>query len=529
MRARLRPIFLSANRLPKVYFQTTSELKYTQASLVFERAGLVLHRFSSPEEREYREDYSVSKQDLLKVGLREVLKSGGRSYFLFIEDTSVRIEALSGENDVPGVQIKEWFGEGAMNDVLDNIEKRSLSDAAKVVSDIALHVPGLSNPVWFSGETSGKLARTPSSNLDSPYPWLRGLSFSSYLIPDGAEIPLAGMSLDTSWEFDFRVKSLTALIDRLEEYTLAMNAPAQAIIGHARTGAAFQPRLFESTSDEVRTAAFAVIGKTCAGKTTAGEYLSKEHGFRHIEASSVLRTFSADFASAGGGGDPFHLATAVMTQNGFAAVADRIIELFGDRLEEPFVISGFRTLEEVRAIRRAIPWLQIVLVEADEATRYARYVKRGRETHSSSLEEFRRRDDEQDVFGLLPVAEHISNYRIVNQSSLTDYFESLNQLADHALPQEETSRERLITRILLIARDSNQPMTPTQIETASEGASTAKGTMARKPPNVIKRNSVRKVLGTYPRLVRKSLIKNVSYYELSEAGRAYLELLNLES
>src|SRR5438067_2024639 len=102
MRPTLRPLLRQADRRPEVFFYTSSDEKFLQARRVFELCGLRLNHFKSRNEP-YSEDYSGSKDDLLRRGLEEVVTSIGRGSLVFVEDTSIRIDALSTspDEDVP--------------------------------------------------------------------------------------------------------------------------------------------------------------------------------------------------------------------------------------------------------------------------------------------------------------------------------------------------------------------------------------------------------------------------------------------
>ncbi len=44
-------------------------------------------------------------------------------------------------------------------------------------------------------------------------------NFNGWFIPDGSQRRLGEMDFEESLDFDFRVKALSAVADRLEEYT----------------------------------------------------------------------------------------------------------------------------------------------------------------------------------------------------------------------------------------------------------------------------------------------------------------------
>src|SRR5688572_23339003 len=97
-----------ADKRLNVAFQTSSLEKFLQARIVFGRAGLLLRHFPSHIEP-YNEEYELGSQELLSRALREVSNAVGGSQLFFVEDTSLRVEALSDISDYPGLRVKEWF------------------------------------------------------------------------------------------------------------------------------------------------------------------------------------------------------------------------------------------------------------------------------------------------------------------------------------------------------------------------------------------------------------------------------------
>lgn len=108
-RPSFREIFLSQNKRLEVFFYTSNLDKFLQARLVFERVGLILNHFKSKSDP-YSEDYTEGKDRLLARAINEILGSIGHASLFFVEDTSLRIDALSeDERDFPGLGVKEWF------------------------------------------------------------------------------------------------------------------------------------------------------------------------------------------------------------------------------------------------------------------------------------------------------------------------------------------------------------------------------------------------------------------------------------
>src|ERR1700722_12404331 len=216
MRLRYGDVF-RFNRPIKVFFYTSNADKLIQARLIFMRSGYQLSHYRSHHEP-YDEDYSLGTEGLLTKALKQVSQDFERRSVLFVEDTSVRIEALSDTNDYPGTRVKEWFTETTFDELDRQITLRGGNRQCTVKSDIALRLPTLSRPIFFHGETSGFVAESAPTFAVSPqYPWLTPETFNGWFIPNGSARRLGEMEFEESLSFDFRAKSLRFLIERLEE------------------------------------------------------------------------------------------------------------------------------------------------------------------------------------------------------------------------------------------------------------------------------------------------------------------------
>ena len=258
----------SGDKRLQVFFHTSNTEKFLHAATVCQRAGLTLRHFKSTTEP-YDEDYSIGKQRLLTRAIAEILEAVGKGSLFFVEDTSLRIDALSNiECDVPGLTVKEWFAATAFEELDSQLLELGNNRLPTVKSDIALHIPHLARPVFIHGSTQGTVATNlPSFDANPQYPWLTPNTFNGWFIPDGATKPLGAMALDESWQFDFRTRALEHLLDRLEEYSAVLNIPNSAY-SRARPLKVFQNQgtLFQDESPVL-----CVVGKTCAGKSTFGE------------------------------------------------------------------------------------------------------------------------------------------------------------------------------------------------------------------------------------------------------------------
>lgn len=528
-----RKLFVEPDRqIGPIYFYTSSIEKYLQARLVFGRHGLEVGYFRSRTDP-YDEDYSGTSETLLVQAIGQVTEEVGRAHIVFVEDTSLRLEALSQSGaDFPGMRVKEWFARMSFEACDRELRDAGSDRRAVVKSDVALKVPGLARPVLFHGETRGHVVDHPRAfRPNSQYPWLTPRTFNGWFVPEGCSDVLGAMALEESWHHDFRVKAFSVVIERLEEYAAALNLPSSAYRRRRALDSEHgQGRLFEAVGDASRPV-LAVIGRTCAGKSTFGEYASGKYGLRHIEASSIVRVLSG---TPRGSESAFESARRLLIERGADVVVRTMVEWYGADLGEGVVVTGLRDIEELLALRRVVPRLRVILVDASLRTRFERQVSRGRGRHEVTFGEFKRFDSEQEWFGVLPVAENLADVRIVNEGKMEAYHQQIEALflgrwdvpgvEDLGTRRGDADASQLY-RCLRILRDAGRALDCGEIEARSAGG--------RVEGVVIRRNNANKVLKAVPRLARRldkalgnsgGSIQRVRY-EITAGGTAYLELV----
>lgn len=519
----LRDAFLRLDRQPRLFFYTTSSEKFAQAQFAFQRSGLSVTEFKSRHDP-YREDEEGTSRELLTRAIDEICETvqPAASTLFFVEDTSLRIDALSGPtSEVPGLHVKDWFARTSFGELDRQLKVAGDARTATVKSDIALHVPNLEEPLFFHGETSGVVANTPPGFQASiEHPWLRPDSFNGWLVPDGSDCPLGGMTVEESWRYDFRAKALTELIGRLEEYAAVLNLPTAASTRRVKRLRALEPTLF---SDDRPT--FVVIGPTCAGKTTFGNRAAKLSEGRepmlHIEASDIVRTFDGGPKA---GESPLDFALRVLGAHGFDVAARRIVdEYYGDQLRTGAVITGFRTIEELLYVRSALSMTRVLYLDAPLRTRYDRFLQRRRSADDTlSLEEFKRLDLDQGSFGLLSAGSQLADVRLVNDQNLDTYFQQIEAILAGApaenipgfggTPAGQRADRAQLFRCLQALRAAGRPLSTDEIEswTGERGAA-------------IRHNNANKILKRYPALVRRLDAGGTRIrYDVTASGLAYL-------
>lgn len=425
---------LGFERILNAYFYTSNPDKLFQARLMFVRSGYLLRHFTAHREP-YDEDYSLATEEMLTRAIQQVNAEFGIRSIFFVEDTSLRLEALSDSSDFPGLKVKEWFASSTFEEVDRLIKEKGGDRGAVVKSDIALYVPGLSHIMFFHGETAGIVATSPPAFSGSvQYPWLTPTTFNGWFIPDGATKRLGEMEFEDSLAFDFRAKSLSKLIDRMEEMNAALNLGSSFYtVRRGETSHSEEQLTFKELlpREESEPQILLVIGHKCTGKTTLSDYLAGRDGVMVYEASSVLRQLASEVGESVDAADD---AFSFLRERGLDCVAEAIAKYL-DRVKATLnVITGLRTVEEIFLLAQRFPQARIVLIDSDARTRFERHLERARDTDVRSFSDFQKQDEKQAAFGALRVATEIATDTIRNDGTLEQYRAKIDALTS-ALPK----------------------------------------------------------------------------------------------
>ncbi len=411
-------------------FFTTNQTKLAHARYIAEGRQIRVKGF---RQRTYHADYVEprlsSREAILEASYesarKQIIRAGfsAFSHPFILEDTSVRIEALSNaEEEIPGVDIKYWMEDRTFESMDSLLQKAGNDRRATVRSDVLLHIPDAFRAAWdikekfitFAGEQSGSIVQGEfvfESNL--LYPWLDNRSFNKWFIPDGHSVPLGALPVEKANKVDFRRKSFEALFTFLEDRRYF-------------TSSAVQMKLPLDSRPTI-----ILCGYTCSGKTTASQYLARQFGYLHVEASDFMHlsyyyrhgyrgpTLIGDFAES------------ALTQQPTIA-AEKVVEYARGHLLEPIVISGFRSPAEIAYLEAELKMLgksfEMRFVEADEATRFARLQARARPGDNLTIDQFRSRDDQQRRMGLDDIRELTGILPLSNYGRLDAYLESVDQV-----------------------------------------------------------------------------------------------------
>lgn len=375
----------------------------------------------------YEEPRLQSRDALLKASYESAVQQARKArilshrHFFILEDTSVTVEALStATQDVPGLDVKYWMRETTFSSLNASIQRGGGSRRAVVRSDVLLHVPTAYRKLWdvgeyivFTGEQSGSIVKQEQEfNTNVMYPWLDNQTFNKWFQPDGALGALGSLSIAEANKYDFRRKAFDKLFGFLKDHKV-LKSPANS-----------QRRL-----PLQRDMNYIVCGYTCAGKTTASQYLARSFDYLHVEASDFMhlayymrhdvpdRISIGDFAEK-----------ALIEKPEIAAEA--IAKYLQVDVESPCVISGFRSIREIDWLVEKLgeygKQFRVVFVNASETSRFSRMVKRSRSGDVSDIGRFRSRDEQQRRMGLDVIANDARTVIWENSSELSEYFKLVN-------------------------------------------------------------------------------------------------------
>lgn len=407
------------DRILNVFFYTSNTEKLLQARLLFMRHGYELRNFRGKREP-YEENYELGTVGLLTRAIDQVKAEFGVRSIFFVEDTSVRIEALSNQNDYPGLAVKEWFPQVTFEQVDEQLRQRGNDRRAKVNSDIALYIPTLKSPLFFHGETIGRIAdKPPTFEPSVQYPWLTSRTFNGWIVPEGSTKRLGEMEFEESLHYDFRSKALAELLSTLE----LLNAGINLRPNFYTTRRAINPYPEQlSLIEEPDRQVILVVGAKCSGKTTFSDYMANYESVRVYEASTVLRGIGQEAGVIPSNSDE---ALDFLSEIGWDSVARKIADYIDKDDARLNVVTGLRTPEELLFLKRRFPLARVVLIDADQRIRFERHIRRARDGDLTTIKSFAAEDEKQRRFGTLRLATDIAEITIINEGTHDQYCQKI--------------------------------------------------------------------------------------------------------
>ncbi|MBO7537787.1 MAG: AAA family ATPase [Prevotella sp.] len=399
--------------------------------------------------------------------------SGSEDRIFFIEDTSMRLDALSDEeNEVPGVDVKYWMKSINFEKLDAELRKHGNNRKCSVTSHIILFLTeelkknsGIYDDYKVFKSTVYGNVTDKEHNFDTNilYPWLDDKTFNKWFVPDGHDLPVSMLDITNADAGDFRKEAFKQMLSFLKTY-----------------GAIEDKRQIPNQLSLEFYDSFVVCGRTCSGKSTLGKHLVDDYGYYHIEASEFMTHKRLDTHGTRSKVDK-HLFAANVLKTEPVFVVNRLIEyMHRNNIYDRFIITGFRTKGELLDFitRFHAERLKLVFVNTSFEERFRRWKLRQREKDNYTEERFRAIDRVQESMGIGEIANmqgiiSISNdttevvdvYKCFEKKFLKNQKKEHVNIANEDLKYMKISLERaiLITLALEFGKDQSRWYTTTEI------------------------------------------------------------------
>jgi adenylate kinase family enzyme/inosine/xanthosine triphosphate pyrophosphatase family protein len=468
-------------------FFSTNRSKLAHFRYLGEKFGICVKGFhETTYYASYNEPKIANRSELLKLSyesaLDQWLKRQGANdddhSTFFFEDTSVVVEALSKNAEVPGVNVKYWMRNMTFAK-LDAMLKRAGNNRKVIVrSDIVMHLP----PRWRTllntterylsmvGESHGVITdyeRKIQPNL--VYPWLDDKSFNKWFVPVGASGPISTLDIKEADLVDFRARAFAALTSVL-----------RGKISFLANRKQFDADQLQIPGVLTYPSIFVICGPSCSGKSTTANWMRDRYKLLHIEASDFMYKAFWERHGPGTGvriGD--FAEAALQTQPGI--VAQPIARFLREIGVLSAVVTGFRSTKEVEIFQEELESstkVALMYLNASIPIRLDRAIQRGRD--GVTQQKFMKREAQEIRMGLPGIAELPNIELQVNDGSLTELYSAVRSRYGKALRVYTFDKERraqrqqphrdqlegLILRTLLVELATGKWLTTTEIAAA---------------------------------------------------------------
>ncbi len=350
----------------------------------------------------------------------------------FIEDTSVKIDALSDErNEIPGVNVKYWMQETNFEKLDRELKNKGNNRSCSVTSHVMLFLTEeLRNRlkfykdfVIFKSSAEGCVTEKEYNiKTQMLYPWLDNKTFNKWFVPNGYSKPVSMLNIDEAEAGDFRKGAFEQMLDFLAKNGVIRN---RRYVDHQ-----IHLQFYDS---------FVVCGRTCAGKTTIGRYLVDKYNYYHIEASEFMTQKLLETQGTMSNIDKHEFASEVLKVDS-SFVVNRLVDyLHENGIVDRFVITGFRTRTEIEAFQKAFHGKKVnfIYLNSTYEERYKRWMRRHREVDDYTENRFRVIDNIQDGMGVGDIAD-MKGIQILDNSNdgLSLLYKGFRNKFLHGISQE---------------------------------------------------------------------------------------------
>jgi len=380
----------------------------------------------------YEEPRISNQTQLLKDSINDAIKrwkkvvSENSTQLFFIEDTSVRIEALSDNyNDYPGTDIKYWMLNSDFYK-LDNELKNNNNNNRKVTvtSHVVLFLTNELKKLSSINDDYKIFESTAHGNIVIEeqifetkiiYPWLDNKTFNKWFVPDGFDIPISMLDIVDADKGDFRKDAFEQMFYFIGKY---YNISKTNIFVNNNSCLPFFPL-------------FLICGPTCAGKSTIGKFMLDTYGYYHIEASDFMSLKYFETTGTKFSIDKHNFAAELLKIKPLIVVESIIRYINEKNIKDKIIITGFRTSEEISYFSNVFvnQDIKVIYLNADIEIRFNRWLKRKRDITKYTLERFKEINNTQNEMGLKNIqkSNYIKSFEN-NKEGLEYFFYNFNEI-----------------------------------------------------------------------------------------------------
>ena len=377
----------------------------------------------------YKEPCIQIREQLLEDSIMSAIERWKRfvrkkdDTFFFIEDTSVKISALSNEQEeVPGVDVKYWMRTITFDQLDALLNEKGNDRSARVMSHLILYIPPIIRQQigydkeykLFTSYTDGHIVtKEYEVQTNILYPWLDNKTFNKWFVPKGEELPMSMLEIEKADQYDFRRGAIEQMLEFLKGYKLIKKESSNPI----------PQKLF--------TNRYLFCGETCAGKSTTGRYLLEKYGLYHIEASDFMGVIYHETCGRDTTINKHEFASKLLAAEP-TIIAEQVVQyILSNGIEDNFVVTGFRNNAEIDLFTKyfAIADENSFYIDASHETRFERWGLRKRDPNIPYTEdEFLRINKLQNCMGVCAIRER-NGMRIIknNYKKLNTYYKLLDK------------------------------------------------------------------------------------------------------
>lgn len=399
----------------------------------------------------YEEPRLFDRNKLLEESINDAIvrwKKNVSNYgdrLFFIEDTSVRIDALSDDyNEVPGVDVKYWMQSHNFAQLDAELKKKGNNRRVSVSSHIILFLTNElkkklkteKDHIVFKSSSQGTVVQK-EQKIDTQilYPWLDNKTFNKWFVPDGFDVPISMLDITEADKSDFRKEAFEQMFIFLREHDEIKHIQKNLIVYRLH----FNPL-------------YVVCGPTCAGKSTIGRLLLEKYDYYHIEASDFMSLRYFETHGTKFSVDKNVFAAELLKVNPLFVVESTINYIISKKIFDNFIITGFRTSDEVENFFKMFPSqnMKLIYITADSSVRYARWINRQRDAVDYTQDRFDQINKLQEEMGLLKIKEMKNAIQYENNKvGISAFYNDFQEKIIGTIP---TSKEIDISPIISIPK-----------------------------------------------------------------------------